>query len=68
MLLPDSCSKTGSRGSGEKGGMRAEPGGRCAPPDVGQPLLLSRGVSQLGKALVGALGVVCSTQTRKLES
>ena len=48
--------------------MREEPGGRCTPPDLGQPLLLFWGVSQLGKAFVGALGVIRSTQTQKLES
>ena len=53
MVLPDSLSKTGPQGSRENGSMRVEPGGKRAPPDLGQLLLLFRGVSQLGKALVG---------------
>ena len=55
MVLPDSLSKTGPQGSWENGGMRVEPGGKRAPPDLGQ-LLLFRGVSQLGKVLVRAGG------------
>ena len=39
MLLPDSLSKTGSQGSWENGCLRVEPGGKRAPPDLGQSLL-----------------------------